>query len=92
MCTCFILFSRTLNLQKTLEHMAPGGKFAQPPFFWPASGRGRAKRGFHRSVTNPLHVAIVCYKCAHVATFVICGHILSTCSHESSSGGIAALL
>ena len=35
----------------------------------PASRRGRDKRGFHRRATNSIHFIIVCFKCAHVATF-----------------------
>ena len=42
-----------------------------PPLLSLASRWGQDKRAFRRSATNPLHVAVVCFKCAHVAANTI---------------------
>ena len=78
-----IIVSVTIIVIRISEHMArrsrPSSRSSErrsvrretrgPPAF----RRGRDRQGSHRGAANPLHFAVVCFKCAHVDT---CCHIL----------------
>ena len=59
----------------------------------PASRRGRDKRGFHGRATNPPHFAMVCFKCARVATVCkMLSHVahISPCKFTGGNRGTSA--